>query len=268
MSENGRPKSKLGKLEALLWVAGVGMLGAFFLIRGAQDTSSAAGIEAFEQARATAVDASAKIDRGNIAQAADLREGAPRLADPIEVKSEAQQKPTVRPVMVLSSESVLDPVPEPDFSDWSEKRISEYQESLEGSSAIPLAVLSIDSLDIKVPVYDGASDLNLNRGVARIRGTARINEIDNLGIAGHRDGFFRGLQHISVGDPIDLDTLNGPVRYRVTGITIVNPEDVYVLDPTESRTLTLVTCYPFYFVGSAPQRYIVTAEAETLQVQS
>jgi sortase A len=122
--------------------------------------------------------------------------------------------------------------------------------------------MKIDTLGIEVPVYDGADDFNLNRGVARISGTARIDRQGNLGIAGHRDGFFRGLKDIGVGDTIDLLTATGEVRYTVSSIVIVDPSDVSVLAPTEGATLTLVTCYPFYYVGHAPKRFIVKATAE------
>ena len=123
-------------------------------------------------------------------------------------------------------------------------------------------------MGLEVPVYNGADEFNLNRGVARIKGTARIDATGNLGIAGHRDGFFRGLKDIELGDGLVIETLSGAARYRVTSIEIVDPSDVWVLAPTEESTITLVTCYPFYFVGHAPQRYIVTAQAERIQVRS
>jgi LPXTG-site transpeptidase (sortase) family protein len=91
------------------------------------------------------------------------------------------------------------------------------------------------------------------------RRASRLGQSDNLGIAGHRDGFFRGLKDISIGDVVELDTLARAERFVVTEITVTAPSDVEVLDPTEEPSLTLVTCYPFYFVGSAPQRYIVRA---------
>ena len=81
----------------------------------------------------------------------------------------------------------------------------------------------------------------------------------NSGIAGHRDGFFRPLGDIAPGDAIELETLHESQVYRVERTWIVDPEDVSVLDPTTDRSLTLVTCYPFYFVGPAPQRFIVRA---------
>jgi sortase A len=83
----------------------------------------------------------------------------------------------------------------------------------------------------------------------------------NVGIAGHRDSFFRNLQHVAVGDVIEFEGLAGSRSYRITDLSVVEPTDVSVLDATESAVMTLVTCYPFYFAGHAPQRFIVRAEA-------
>lgn len=124
-----------------------------------------------------------------------------------------------------------------------------------------LAVLRVPRLGIDVPVFDGADDHNLDRGAARIRGTARPGEAGNLGIAAHRDTFFRPLKDIEIGDRLDLETVGGGETYLVTAIDIVEPEDVSVLAASGEKELTLVTCYPFYFVGQAPQRYIVKARA-------
>jgi sortase A len=152
-----------------------------------------------------------------------------------------------------------------DFRLWSVQRISAYKESLTKEIDPPLAVLRIPKIDLEVPVFNDTDDLTLNRGVGRIPGTARIGQPGNLGIAGHRDGFFRPLQNMTVGDLIELDRPGHTDRYAVSGIKIVTPEDISVLDPTPIPTLTLVTCYPFYFVGHAPKRYIVTASLETTQ---
>jgi sortase A len=145
---------------------------------------------------------------------------------------------------------------------WTAKRIAEYEESLKVEAEPPLAILSIGRLDIQVPVYNGADDFNMNRGVGRIKGTAPIDADGNLGIAGPRDGFFRGLKDIALGDRIDLQTARGVVAYTVSSILIVEPDDVSVLDPTGEQTITLVTCYPFFDVGHAPKRFIVKATAE------
>ena len=84
----------------------------------------------------------------------------------------------------------------------------------------------------------------------------------NLGIAGHRDGFFRPLKDIALGDVMTLQTTRGTESFKVSSIDIVDPSDVSVLAPTETSTITLVTCYPFYYVGHAPKRFIVKATAE------
>jgi sortase A len=83
-----------------------------------------------------------------------------------------------------------------------------------------------------------------------------------MGIAGHRDGFFRGLKDVAPGDAIDVETLGRTDRYLIESIFLVEPKDVWILDPSPSPKITLVTCFPFYYVGSAPQRYIVTASPE------
>jgi sortase A len=146
-----------------------------------------------------------------------------------------------------------------DFRLWAEKRIQGYRDSLLLKKDLPVAVLRIDKLRIEAPVFDGTDDLTLNRGVGRIIGTAEPGRPGNIGIAGHRDGFFRGLKDISVGDEVDLMMTTTRAAYVVDQIEIVNPADVSVLQPRSAPSLTLVTCYPFYFVGDAPNRFIVHA---------
>jgi sortase A len=156
---------------------------------------------------------------------------------------------------------VTDPVSgsQVDFALWSAKRVEAYKDSLVKKGDRPLAVLRIPKIHLEVPVYNDTDDLTLNRGVGRILGTARVGEGGNLGIAGHRDGFFRGLKDVALGDEIQLARVGQSDTYVVEKITIVNPEAVSVLGPTRIPSLTLVTCFPFYFVGSAPQRFIVHA---------
>jgi len=148
----------------------------------------------------------------------------------------------------------------PDFSLWSEKRIKEYQESLADHFAPAIAILRIPKIQLEVPVLEGTDDLTLNRGVGHITGTATAREHSgNMGIAGHRDGFFRGLKDISVGDAIEVVLPERTETYLIDQISIVDPSNVSVLQTRSRPSLTLVTCYPFYFVGSAPKRYIVQA---------
>jgi len=158
--------------------------------------------------------------------------------------------------------------PELDYSLWSPTRIADYHEGNAERDDPPMAIMSIDELGLKVPIYNGTDEVNLNRGAGRIKGTAWIDSPGNLGIAGHRDGFFRGLKDIEVGDSIEMLTYQGKTEFVVSSIVIVDPTDVSVLAPTDTATITLVTCYPFYFVGHAPKRYIVKGELLSNQVKS
>ncbi len=147
----------------------------------------------------------------------------------------------------------------PDMSLWSPVRIRAWEESRARAAPGALAVLRIPKINLEVPVLEGTDDWTLNRAVGHIEGTPRPGAVGNVGIAGHRDGFFRGLKDVGDGDVLDLETGGTTTRYRVEHVWIVRPEDVWVIDPTPVPAITLVTCYPFYFVGSAPQRYIVRA---------
>lgn len=158
--------------------------------------------------------------------------------------------------------------PDPDYSLWSDQRKSDYLDSHKVRDDPPLAILSIDKLNLKVPVYNGTDEVNLNRGAGRIKGTAWIDAPGNLGIAGHRDGFFRALKDIELGDSIRMLTHKGQTEFVVSSITIVDPADVSVLAATDTSTITLVTCYPFYYVGHAPKRYIVKGELISNQLKS
>jgi sortase A len=149
--------------------------------------------------------------------------------------------------------------PDPDLSLWDAERITAWRQSLTQPAPSPLAVLSIQKIRLKVAVLPGTDDFTLNRAVGHINGTPLPGTNGNSGIAGHRDGFFRGLKDIGSNDVIEVETLRGKEVYRVERTWVVNPEDVSVLDATPQRSLTLVTCYPFYYVGPAPQRYIVRA---------
>jgi len=145
------------------------------------------------------------------------------------------------------------------FTLWSGQRIQAYKDSLLEEVDPPLAVLRIPKIQLEVPVFNGTDDSTLNRGVGRIVGTALVGAGGNLGIAGHRDGFFRGLKDVAQGDVIELARPGLTDFYVIDEIQIVSPENVSVLKPTQTPSLTLVTCFPFYFVGSAPQRYVVRA---------
>jgi sortase A len=150
-------------------------------------------------------------------------------------------------------------VSEVGFASWSIKRVQAYEHSLLEKVDAPLAVLRIPKIHLEAPVFNGTDGPMLNRGVGRIAGTAQVGEGGNLGIAGHRDGFFRGLKDVARGDVIELARRGQTDFYVIDAIQIVSPENVSVLRPTPAPSLTLITCFPFHFVGSAPQRYVVRA---------
>jgi sortase A len=112
-------------------------------------------------------------------------------------------------------------------------------------------------------IVEGVTEPELRLGSGHIPGTALPGERGNVAIAGHRDTVFRPLRSIQANDFIQLVTLDGRYGYRVVSTQIVGPSDVQVLNPTRRDTLTLVTCYPFYFVGPAPKRFIVRAVRST-----
>jgi sortase A len=217
-------KRKLGWLEATLFIGGVALMAVYFQARASSEQQREDGVQAFIEAEASQ-------------------------------SSTDQARPDGAVVVRMKA---------PDQELWSAQRVKDYDESFKLVKALPLAILTIPKLKIQVPVYDGTEEVNLDRGAGRIKGTARMDGKGNLGIAGHRDGFFRPLKDIVVGDEMELMTTSGTVKYKVTSIVIVEPGDVSVLAPTEKNTITLVTCYPFYYVGHAPKRYIVKAEAEHL----
>jgi sortase A len=114
---------------------------------------------------------------------------------------------------------------------------------------------------------EGTEDVTLRLGVGHITGTALPGQEGNVAMAGHRDTFFRPLRNIHKDDEITLTTLNGSYRYLVDSTKIVGPEEIGVLYNSHEAILTLVTCYPFNYIGSAPQRFIVRAHRLQPQVQ-
>ena len=119
--------------------------------------------------------------------------------------------------------------------------------------------LEIPRIGVSVMVVEGTGGQELARAAGHIRGTSLPGEPGNVGIAAHRDTFFRPLAGIHTGDVITMATLQGTYRYRVSATQVVMPEDVSVLSWTERDSLTLITCYPFHYAGAAPRRFIVRA---------
>jgi sortase A len=126
--------------------------------------------------------------------------------------------------------------------------------------------IEIPRLGVSAVIRAGTDARTLRLAVGYIPGTALPGDPGNFGLAGHRDTFFRKLRDINPDDEIRIVTTDGVFRYDVQRTSIVMPEDVWVLDPTNYPALTLVTCYPFNYVGSAPKRFIVRAALQTTEV--
>lgn len=124
-----------------------------------------------------------------------------------------------------------------------------------------LGRIEIPRLGVSAVIRAGSDARTLRLAVGHIPGTALPGQTGNIGLAGHRDTFFRRLRHVRADDDIRLVTTSGTFTFKVDTTTIVLPKDTWVLNPTPTSTLTLVTCYPFTYVGSAPKRFIVHAVA-------
>jgi sortase A len=151
-----------------------------------------------------------------------------------------------------------------------DRRAASQAKAQAAVSAVPVAIeaaapgsligrIEIPRLLLSVVVIEGIDRTTLRRAVGHIPGTPLPGRPGNVGLAGHRDTFFRPLKDLRVKDEILFSTLKGNFRYIVASIMIVDPSDVGVLASTGENVLTLVTCYPFYYIGPAPQRWIVRA---------
>ena len=124
-----------------------------------------------------------------------------------------------------------------------------------------IGMLDVPRLDLSTPVIQGDDTRTLKRAVGHLPDTPMPWDEGNSAIAGHRDGLFRPLKDVKIGDEIRFRTTRAEYRYRVKKTAIVKPDDLSVLAPQhDPATLTLITCYPFYYVGTAPKRFIVHAE--------
>jgi sortase A len=215
-------------VEAACWVLGVALVTGYFSARAYGELGRRQAIAAFTETR---LPAALQADAGRDDAPEDF--GSPLPAGP------------------------------PDQSAWSTSRRYAYAAAVTGldGSELPVAVLRIASLAVEVPVYIDSSEHNLNRGAGLIAGTALPGSGGNVAIAAHRDGYFRALRNAAIGDVIELESRSEQTSYRITGFAIVEPTELWPLDDTDVPMVTLVTCYPFYFVGSAPQRFIVRAVA-------
>ena len=231
-------------LERLLWVSGAVLLSIFIGHLTLGELQRAHAVAAFKSQQTAA-------STGAVAT------------------TSAPATPTINASTSTTASAPVDPTGEaagfdvnvapPDQSLWSSGRIASYAESLKANTSEVIGLFSIPRLDLEVPLYDKASDLHMDRGIARIEGTSQPGAAGNMGIAGHRDGYFRVLKDIKFGDELIVTSVNGPQTYLVEQLMIVDPSAVEVLDQTKETAITLVTCYPFYFVGHAPERFIVRA---------
>jgi LPXTG-site transpeptidase (sortase) family protein len=126
-----------------------------------------------------------------------------------------------------------------------------------------IGMLDVPRLQLSTPVIEGDDSRTLKRAVGHLPDTPMPWEAGNSAIAGHRDGLFRPLKDVKVGDEIRFRTTRDEFRYRVTRTSIVTPDDLSVLAPqSDAATLTLITCYPFYYIGAAPKRFVIHAARE------
>jgi sortase A len=140
-----------------------------------------------------------------------------------------------------------------------EKEPHEFQPKPAIKPGDVLGRMDVPRLGLSVAVLQGTGSRTLRLGTGHIEGTPFPGEAGNSGIAGHRDTFFRRLKDIRKNDEIQFQTATGLSRYAVDWVKVVSPDDLSVLAPSSESALTLVTCYPFYFVGPAPKRFIVRA---------
>lgn len=159
----------------------------------------------------------------------------------------ATEEATSDPVSTLNPAPTADPAPKADPAPPAD------------GDPLVLGRIEIPRIGVTAIVREGTDDTTLALAVGHISGTPRPGEGGNMGLAGHRDSFFRPLQGIRVQDTIRVVTPTRSYQYAVDSIEVVAPEDTWVLDPTPGTTLTLVTCYPFTYVGHAPNRFIVRA---------
>ena len=222
-------------LEILFWSVGLLLLAFYVTTRARQRAVAARQVREFHERNAPS---------------AQTAPGAPSASSSASLPRQEAQ-PAVRQLSWGA----------PDQSLWSPVRVRAWESGLQPSTGHALAVLRIPHIRLEVPIFEGTDDATLDLGLGHVEGTASLDAPGNVALAGHRDGFFRGLKDVGAGDEIDMETQIGMRRYVVKDIVIVKPDDVWVLDD-KSAALTLVTCYPFYYTGSAPQRYIVRASEQ------
>ncbi len=145
------------------------------------------------------------------------------------------------------------------FESRSQSSPSQIQDRRPVTDGNPIGEMEIPRLGLEAIFVQGDSPKILRHAVGHVSETALPGDSGNVVLTGHRDTFFRPLRNIRKGDAITLKTPDGDFQYQVESTAVVPPGDVQVLEPTSERTLTLISCYPFYYVGPAPDRFIVRA---------
>lgn len=154
-----------------------------------------------------------------------------------------------------------------------ERQLRDRRAAREGVPGVPAVAadgmigrLEIPRLLLSAVVVEGIDKTTLRRVVGHIPGTALPGEAGNVGLAGHRDTLFRPLKDLRIKDEIQFSTLSGDFKYEVESLTVVDPNNVGVLAPSHENVLTLVTCYPFFYIGAAPKRFVVRARQVSPQM--
>ena len=132
-----------------------------------------------------------------------------------------------------------------------------------GEPRVALGSLEMAASGLSAVIFDGADDFTLSRGIGHLPGSALPGQQGNVVLAGHRDTFFRKLEHVTLGENLTIQTPTADATYTVTSIHIVDPRETSVIRPTSDFRITLITCYPFHFLGHAPLRFVVTGKLVT-----
>lgn len=241
-------------LEVSAWVLGVVLLAMFVHQRATVEIERKHALATFEEAR--------QLARPNrTLESTPQQRDSAKPAGNADAEMTGAEQPLRRPPP--SSEKArrlaATALDTPDMARWSAARRRAFMLSLP-PFAVPEAVLRIPAIQLEAPVYPGTDEQALSHGLGRIKGTSAPQHGGKTAIAGHRDGLFRALKEVATGDVMVLETLTQRFRFRVHTLSVVEPTDVHVLAPNEEHTLTLVTCYPFYHVGPAPKRFVVTGD--------
>lgn len=250
-------RNTLRSMEVAGWIVGIMLLVLYFGARFGGEVERRQAIALFSTQASGAHEVPTRESSAQAFRVVDLP------VPPLPPAATGQHTTSTGSSSTGSSGRLLAAIPA-DMQHWSPGRIQQFEATQKAgmmADGSPVALLRIARVQLEVPVYAELNERNLNRGAALVAGTAEPDSDGNVAIAAHRDGYFRALQKVAVGDVIDIELHTRKRAYRVTGISIVAPTDLWPLEVTGEAALTLVTCYPFHFLGSAPQRYIVRAEA-------